>query len=158
MNFSGDNGLRQGKAGRLVVGMLLLAWLNVAAQPCLMAMELAPDKSVASEHAAHSEHGDHSSHASDSMDCGHCPPLAHDHTVSCETGSASNCEIFPGYNFDGRQFKQQAKDVVPQLALFLPVSTVDYSMAAASLMTQDTRRLKFTGDPPLNIRHCVFLK
>jgi hypothetical protein len=138
LNFSGENGLTKGTAGRLIIGVLFCAWLNVAAQPCLMAMEPAPDTSHPSEITVHSEHNEHSSHTSDAPDCGHCPPGINDRGTWCETGSASDCEIFPGYNVDGRQFKQQAKDISPQLALFTVASTVDYSMAVTPLLAHST--------------------
>lgn len=158
MNFSGENGLTKGPARRFVVGMLLLAWLNIAAQPCLMAMELPPDASPASEQSVHSEHGEHASHTADSPDCGHCPPVADDRAVQCAAGSAADCEIFPGYNVDGRQFEKQAKDVSSQLALISSTITLDRSMEVTPLKPNDVERLKYNGDPPLNIRHCVFLK
>lgn len=157
MNFSGENGLNKGPARRIVVGMLLLAWLNIAAQPCLMAMEMAPDASPASELTVHSEHSEHVSHGADAPDCGHCPPVAYDHALQCASGAASDCEIFPGYNVDGRHFDKQAKDVSPQPAIIALAGTVDHSRAVASL-PHDVKRLKFAGDPPLNLRHCVFLK
>ncbi len=158
MSFSGNNRLIKGASGRFALGVLLLAWVNIAAQPCLMAMELAPDSSFASEHTVHSEHSEHSAHASDAPDCGHCPTLSGDQAVPCETGSASECEIFPGYNVDGRQFKQLAKDVSPHLALFTLGGTLNNSTDVTPFLPHDVKRLKFNGDPPLNIRHCVFLK
>jgi hypothetical protein len=158
LNFSGDNGLTKGPARRFVVGMLLLAWLNIAAQPCLMAMEMAPDASHASEQTTHSGHGEHASRASDMPGCGHCPPVASDQAAQCETGSAANCELLPGYNVDGRHFDKQAKDVPPQLVLAALSITVDSTATVTPLLPHDIKRLKFTGDPPLNIRHCVFLK
>ncbi len=158
MGFSGENGLIKGMAGRVIVRVLMLAWLNVAAQPCLMAMETAPDASPASEHSVHFEQSEHLSHASGMPNCGHCPPLGGEQAIPCETGSASDCELFPGYNLDGRQYEQQAKSVSSPAAPLLLIDTVDCSAAVTRFLPHDVKQLKFNGDPPLNIRHCVFLK
>lgn len=158
MSYSGKNRLQTGAWGRFVLSMFVLAWLNIAAQPCLMAMEMAPETTLASEPAVHSEHAEHLADALDATDCGHCPPAVDHQEILCETGSASDCELFPGYNVDGRQFKLQAKDVSPPLALFTIENTLDFATPAAIFSPQDRKRLKFAGDPPLNIRHCVFLK
>lgn len=144
--------------GRCALGLLVFAWLNVAAQPCLMAMETAPATSQASEPAAHSGHAGHMADATAASDCGHCPPGVDHQKALCETGSASDCEIFPGYNVDGRQFKPQLKDVSPPLAMSTIERTLDYSAPVRLFPPDDNRRLKYAGDPPLNIRHCVFLK
>jgi hypothetical protein len=138
--------------------MFVLAWLNVATQPCLMAMEMVPDAPLASEQAVHPGHAEHMAEATAATDCDHCPPGVDHQEVLCATGSASDCEIFPGYNVDGRQFKQQLKDVSPPLTLSTIESTLDFSAPVRLFPPQDDKRLKFAGDPPLNIRHCVFLK
>jgi hypothetical protein len=155
LSFSGKNRLQTGAWGRFVLSLLVLAWLNIAAQPCLMAMETAPETSQASDHALHSGHA---GHIADATDCNHCPPGMDHQKVLCETGSAADCEIFAGYNADGRQFKPQLKDVSPPLALSTIESTLDFSAPVRLLPPHENKRLKFAGDPPLNIRHCVFLK
>jgi hypothetical protein len=152
LSFSGKNRLQTSTWGRFVLSLLVLAWLNIAAQPCLMAMETAPETSQASEHALHS------GHIADATDCNHCPQGMDHQKVLCETGSASDCEIFSGYEVDGRQFKPQLKDVSAPLALSTIESTLDFSAPVRLFPPHDNKRLKFAGDPPLNIRHCVFLK
>jgi len=158
LNFSGKNRLQTSAWGRFILSVFVLAWLNVATQPCLMAMEMVPDTPLASEHAVHSGHAEHMADAPAATDCDHCPPGVDHQEVLCETGSASDCEIFPGYNFDGRQFKQQLKDVSPPLVLSTIESSLDFSVPVRLIPPHDNKRLKFAGDPPLNIRHCVFLK
>ena len=155
MSFSGKNRLQTGAWGRFVLSLLVLAWLNITAQPCLMAMETAPETSQASDHALHSGHA---GHIADATDCDHCPPGMDHQKVLCETGSAADCEIFSGYEADGRQFKPQLKDVSPPLALSTIESTLDFSAPVRLFQPHDNKRLKFAGDPPLNIRYCVFLK
>jgi len=158
LSFSGKNRLQTGAWGRFALSMFVLAWLNIATQPCLMAMEMVPDAPLAPAHAVHSEHVKHMADASTSSDCGHCPPAIEHQEILCETGSASDCELFPGYNVDGRHFKPQLKDVFPPLALSTIQSTPVCSLAVTPFSAHDNKRLKFAGDPPLNIRHCVFLK
>jgi hypothetical protein len=155
LSLSDINRLETSAWGRFSLGLLVLAWLNIAAQPCLMAMEAAPETSQASAHAVHSGHAEH---IADATDCDHCPPGADHQKVLCETGSAADCEIFAGYNADGRQFKPQLKDVSPPLALSTIESTLAFSAPVRLIPPHDGKRLKFAGDPPLNIRHCVFLK
>ena len=155
MSFSGKNRLQTGAWGRFFLSLLVLAWLNIAAQPCLMAMEMAPETSQITDHAVHSGHA---GQIADAIDCDHCPPGMDHQKVLCETGSAADCEIFAGYNADGRQFKPQLKDVSPPLALSTIESTLAFSAPVRLFPPHDNKRLKFAGDPPLNIRHCVFLK
>ena len=42
--------------GRFVLGAFVFAWLNVAAQPCLMAMEMAAEPDRMSIHGGHGGH------------------------------------------------------------------------------------------------------
>lgn len=158
MSLSGINRLETSAWGRFVLALLVLGWLNIAAQPCLMAMETAPEKLQVSEPAAHSGHAGHIADATAAFDCDHCPPGVDHQKVLCETGSAADCEIFAGYEVDGRQFKPQLKDVSPPLAMSTIERTLDYSAPVRLFPPHDNKRLKFAGDPPLNIRHCVFLK
>jgi len=137
--------------------MFVLAWLNIATQPCLMAMEMAPDASPTTEQAAHSGHATHMSDGTESTDCSHCPSAINDQEVLCATSAVSDCEVFPGYNVDGRQFKQ-LKDFSPPLFVSPIECPPDFSIPVTQLPPQDHKRLRFAGDPPLNIRHCVFLK
>lgn len=138
--------------------MFVLAWLNLTTQPCLMAMESAADTPLASAHAVHPEHAEHMGGANAADDCGHCPPGIESEEILCATGSASDCGLFPGYNIDGRQFKLQPKDVFLPLALSTIECSLDFSAPVTLFPPHDTKRLKFAGDPTLNIRHCVFLK
>lgn len=158
MNLSGKNRLQTGAWGRFVLGMFVIAWLNIAAQPCLMAMEMAPDAVPASEHAAHAGHADHMSDETNKTDCGHCPTNFINQEALCESGPATGCDVFPGYNVDGRQFEKPLKDFPqPQFLSAIEWSS-DCTVPVTLIPPQDYRRLKFAGDPPLNIRHCIFLK
>ncbi len=158
MSFSGNNRLQTGAWGRFVLSMFVLAWLNIATQPCLMAMEMAPEESLAAAHAMPAGHAGHMADATEAADCGHCPPgIVHQESL-CETGSAVDCELFSSHNVDGRQLKLQPNDVSPPLASSTPENTLDFIAPVTLILPHDSKRLKFAGDPPLNIRYCVFLK
>jgi hypothetical protein len=94
----------------------------------------------------------------DDADCGHCPPDASHGEAPCETGSALGCEVFPGYQADGRQVKLKLNDVAAQMPLGIIETTLAFPSPVIAIQLLDKGRLKFAGDPPLNIRHCVFLK
>ena len=158
MSLSGIYRLETSVWGRCALGLLVFAWLNIAAQPCLMAMEMAPETSLASDHTLHSGHAVHIADATAATHCDHCPTGVDHQKVLWETGSAADCEIFAGYEVDGRQFKPPLKDLSPPLALSTIESTLDFSAPVRLFAPHDNKRLKFAGDPPLNIRHCVFLK
>ena len=44
---------------RFVLGVFVFAWLNVAAQPCAMAMELSPGKEINAELSGSADHSQH---------------------------------------------------------------------------------------------------
>lgn len=158
MKLSGNSRLQTGAWGRFVLGMFVVAWLNIATQPCLMAMETAPDAPMAAEHAAHSGHVELQANTTDADDCSHCPADNGHQEALCSTASASGCEVFPGYSVDGRQLELKFKDISPPLSLIQIDDVLDFRRPVSVFLPPDTRRLKFAGDPPLNIRHCVFLK
>lgn len=149
----------KGAWGRFFLGVCLLAWLNVAAQPCVMAMELAPDATIRAQ-GAH-EPGGHPGHAADheeSSDCGHCPPLASHESGACLTGSASDCGVSPDYNIEKRSAKLKLKDLAEPLVLPDAPDFTTFVRTTHALASIDDGQLKSRRDPSLNIRYCVFLK
>lgn len=142
--------------GRLVLSACLLAWLNVAVQPCLMAMELTPDAGVSMHEAA--GHAEHAADRDVGEECGHCPPLSGHQGALCSTSSASDCGVSPDYNADKRQAKPKLKDLAEPLAMpDLPESST-LALATTTLSLIDQGQLKFAQGPSLNIRYCVYLK
>lgn len=140
--------------GRLLLGVLAVAWLNLAVQPCLMAMQLSPEPIVGSPHAAHVDHASHSPiHG-----CDHCPPASSDNPKPCASGTASGCESIPAYNHDGRNGQSKIEDIPTFVAiadLAMPVIFVYPPLPSAF---SDCAALKYPNGPSLSIRFCVFLK
>jgi len=145
---------RHDKRGRFVLSMFVLAWLNLAVQPCLMAMESAPEPVVAS---AQSIHADHANHSPD-HDCDHCPPLLNGHAKVCVSATASNCDSTSSYNYDGRNGHSKLKDV-PTFAAIAEIAMPDeFTIPDSSPPPLDCTALDYPIEPPLSIRFCVFLK
>ena len=148
--------------GRFVLGAFVFAWLNVAAQPCLMAMEMSVEPAIAPAHMDHgSQHVDHGSdHTVDmSEGCGHCPPTGTAaHQGDCMTMQATDCTELPQSNVEARPLKVQLKDIPGLFAMPNAPPRIAYQAMAPLRMPQQCARLKFTDSPPLNIRYCVFLK
>ena len=132
----------------------MLAWLNLAIQPCLMAMEAAPESFVDSVHAAHT---DHASHSPD-HDCDHCPPALSDHAKSCVSVTTSDCSSIPDYNYDGRNGLSKLKDVPTFVAVAEPAIAFELVIPISSSPPLDCAAVDHLNEPSLNIRFCVFLK
>ena len=130
--------------GHPVLGLFAAVWLNLALQPCAMAME-----------------ADH--------DCPHCPP-AHEHEMSAHHGHGepkaeaacatmeAPCGELDDVSFDGRTGQLKVKDAVE-----LPVAIV-HDPAAATVTIAETCNyatgppIYADGSPPRHILFCVFLK
>lgn len=134
---------------RRVLGMFVVVWLNLALQPCAMAMG-----------------GD------DDHDCPHCPP-AHtqqhdghemspdamtDHDMPCASGVA-DCTATVAINVDGRTGHLKLKDV--------PTDQPDAIVPFAAPIADAAPNLIGFFDPPeahppdsspsLNVLYCVYL-
>lgn len=148
--------------GRLVLGAFVFAWLNVAAQPCLMAMDMTAETEMASGHAAHGNHqADQDVDRSEGTDpdCGHCPPSgAGTHQSACASMQAADCTDLPKSNIDGRQLKSEPRDIPGMFAVSQAPPQAVLGRPASSLTPQACTRLRFTDSPSLNLRYCVFLK
>ena len=140
--------------GQFLLGVFMLAWLNLAIQPCLMAMEAAPEPAVDSVHLAHT---DHASHSPD-HDCDHCPPALSDHAKSCVSAAASDCSSIPDYNYDGRNGLSKIKDVPTFVAIAEFAARVEFTVPTSSPPLLDCAAPNYPNEPPRNIRFCVFLK
>ena len=138
----------------MLLGVFVLAWLNLAAQPCLMAMEATPDAIVDSVHAVHA---DHATHAPD-HDCDHCPPALSDHAKSCASAAASDCSSIPEYNYDGRNGQSKIKDLPTFVAIAVLAMPGEFLVPTKSPPLLDCATLVHPNEPPLRIRFCVFLK
>jgi len=147
--------------GRFVLAAFVFAWMNVAAQPCLMAMEMSaePEMTAPMDHGAHNV-DQHAAHAENAVeDCGHCPPSGSAaHQNECATMQATDCTELPQSNIDARSLKAEFKDVPGTFAVAQAPPLAKIFRSSLLVMPRNCARLKFTASPPLNLRYCVFLK
>ncbi len=141
--------------GSFILSVFVVAWLNLAVQPCLMAMELAPEPATA--HSAHSAQSAHSSHA-DSHDCGHCPGAVNHDYQACASSTASTCGVTPDYNYDARNQLPKLKDISTYVVIAEPLLRVESDLRKDPVQPSHCADLSWPGEPPLNLRYCVFLK
>jgi len=138
--------------GRFILSVFVVAWLNLAVQPCLMAMELAPEPATA--HSAQSAHSSHS----DRHDCGHCPGAVNHDYQACASSAASTCGTTPDYNYDARNQLPKLKDISTYVAIADPVPRLEFDLRNEPVQSPRCADLSWPGEPPLNLRYCVFLK
>jgi hypothetical protein len=131
-----------------------IAWLNLAIQPCLMAMEVTPASVVDAAHAAHMEHANQSP----DHDCDHCPPVLSDQSKICASAAASDCSSIPDYNYDGRNGSAKFKDIPTYVAIVDRAIPFEFTIPTDSPPSVDCAAPDHPNEPPLNIRFCVFLK
>lgn len=129
----------------------MVAWLNLAAQPCLMAMEQAPEPATATAHMAHAGH-------SDSHHCDHCPPAMDQNYEACVSSAASACGVTPDYNNDARNKLPELKDIPTYVAIADLLPLVEFEFQKDFVQPPDQAGLHFPGGPSLNVRYCVYLK
>ncbi len=135
--------------GRRVLSLFVVAWISAVMQPCLMAMEMdTPDELTMS--AAHSL-SDHVEEHS----CPHCPPSSpHGDQMSVQS---SDCGELPDYKKGDRFSKQQLDN--DWLPVFANAGYVHEVFVPADVLSgREIPDSTYPGDPPINLRNCVFLK
>lgn len=150
-----DNRFASAGWRRVVATVLVLSWVNVSAQPCLMALDPAPDSTVVTEHSGHAGHAapDH-----DTMPCDHCPPAGDTAGVLCANGINSSCGESPDFSTKTRKADFQFKgDDFGSALPSLPEPSANRDAATHGVVA-DTGLLKNRSGPTLSIRYCVFLK
>lgn len=146
--------------GRIVLGAFVFGWLNAAAQPCMMAIELAAEPAAQSAHAGHGMHQDDPDAAQGGgSNCGHCPPAgAGGHQSACATIQAADCDDSSSASVDSRQLEFKLKYTPGMFAIsqgppiersFRP----DSSFAPPACVSP-----RFANGPSSRLRYCVFLK
>jgi hypothetical protein len=140
--------------GRFFLGVFMVAWLNLAVQPCVIAMESIPEPDVVS---AQSVHEDHANHAAD-HNCDHCPPVLSVHANTCASAVTSDCGSIAEYNYEGRNASAKLKDLPPDTGIAIPANSIDFNVPDFSPPPLNCAAPDFSGEPSLNIRFCVFLK
>jgi hypothetical protein len=146
--------------GQLMLSVLLLSWLSVSLQPCLMAMEHAPDMAMES---GHSEHATHVEDATDLVsldaDCGHCPPVNCKSIDSGDVVISPECQPDSYFSLDSRRVKYNLKNAQFDLpASIAPPVTVPAISANKSMPSVVDLFSAVPGNrPPLNLLNCVYL-
>lgn len=140
---------RQIPWARRALGMFVVVWLNLALQPCAMAMG-----------------GD------DDHDCPHCPPshtqrheghemssdTMPDHDMPCATGAA-DCTAFGAVNVDARSGDLKLRDApIDQLDVIVPfaVSIADAGPSRTAVIEPPWPHPP-DSTPPLTVLYCVYL-
>ena len=135
--------------GRRVLSVFVVAWISAAMQPCLMAMEMAGPVEVTMA-------GDHSlSDHAEKHSCPHCPPSS-PHSDQTRALMA-DCGELPDFKQGDRFSKLEVDDtwyqVVANAGFGLSPSAPKHVQSG-----RDCPNPKYAGDPPLNLKNCVFLK
>ncbi len=126
------------RRGRSALGLVVVAMLNLAFQPCAMAMDMDTD------------HG-----------CPHCPPeMQHAaHEARQDLAEIATCDVVGVYNVDSRTDKPQAKDPCPDVHVLPAAEPPTPAATEAQRVDGDCGAVpRYSGDPPLNLLYCVFLK
>ena len=140
--------------GRFLLGVFVVAWLNLTVQPCLMATESSPEQAAASTQSAHADHASHSTdHA-----CDQCPPALGDHATACVSADASDCSAISVVNYDGRDGPAKPKDVPTYMAIADFAIPSEFTIPVESPPPFDCAVSLYPSEPPLSIQYCVFLK
>jgi len=126
--------------------LFVAVWLNLALQPCAMALE-----------------------ADNDHDCPHCPPAqVHehggmhgnmDHEMPCADG-LSDCAIVEDLNHDGRsgQFKLKDAPVDMLLAIAPQELALPFQQPANAKLHPRHTSVHAGAPPPLHVLNCVYLK
>ena len=140
--------------------MLMFAWVNSSAQPCAMAAGDQDSQTVAAghEHAGHAGHGGHSLPPDGVDSCGHCPPGGATIVERCADGMNVSCGALPEASSEARKAESKLKlpDIPPEVTS--PYDFGDGPDPCAVTVPLDPGLLKRQTNPPLSLRHCVFLK
>lgn len=111
--------------GRTVLAAVLMAWLTTALQPCLMAMEVAPEPPDA-KFAPMAGHEGHSAHEDTTTidHCPHCPAADAQSNDVCGTVLQADCDQSPAY-YDARTTSVKVNDTLSDMPVGLgPPSVV----------------------------------
>ena len=135
----------------VVLVAFLVAWLNLAMQPCLLAMELPAEPITETGHPSHSSH-------SNGQYCGHCPSaLDNGHRV-CALSAASACGVTLDFDVDARSKLPKFEDTSTFVVIAESPPIFEFVLRKNPVRSPDPTNLSYPTAPPLYVRHCVFLK
>ena len=147
--------------GRLVLSVFVIAWMNAALQPCLMAMELSPNESASI--SAIAEHNGHQDHSANNVDhkhqaCPHCPPSTSHDSNSCAVTALNDCDILPEAKPGERIQNVDLSDAFGDAHSNYHYYGLDRAPPALAVVSPDRLKPTFVVGPSISIRNCVFLK
>jgi hypothetical protein len=152
-----ENSFKSKAWRHVVASLLILSWINVAAQPCLMAMETGGDTATAAAHQ-HGMHADHDAADPSTAHCDHCPPAGATQAERCADGINADCGDTPAYSAETRKADFKVKGVdIGGMPSGPPGSCSDPDIVSREVPI-DPGLLKRTTAPALAIQFCVFLK
>ena len=132
--------MRQAKMAKRILPIFVAAVLSIAIQPCAMAM------------------GD-----SIKSDCPHCPPAQvehldqNHHQAPCNDANMQ-CDCDASDPIDTRTSESKLKDKPLVTAAVFNAAAAVLPALAAGTPSRGTYSAPHSGEPPLSIRYCVFLK
>jgi len=140
-----DSRQQQQSRGRRALGLFVAVWLNLALQPCAMALA-----------------------AEDHNDCLHCPPaqsVEHNgvhgdmgHDMPC-ADDLSDCAIVDALNHDGRSGKIKLDDAPADMLLAIAPHELSLPFGQVVSERAPPRYASVhAATPPLNVLYCVYLK
>jgi hypothetical protein len=134
------------RVGRATLALFAVVWLNMAAQPCLMALESGGDHEAGHAQMAPEGHGDDH--------CPHCPP-----TESPETGTDERCAFVSGFDYDARSYADdQSIKIKPPADAALPFDLLQSSpVVRLAGITGVDPPLPHSHSPPF-LRFCRFIE
>jgi len=136
---------QQQTRGHRALGLFALVCLNLALQPCAMALQ------------------------SDDYDCGHCPPAqasghaethaGHDQDAPC-ADATSDCAMADDWNHDGRggQFKVKDAPTDTLIAITPHELAAPFRRPADAILRSRYALSHAATAPPLYVLNCVYLK
>ena len=135
---------------RRVLGVFVMVWLNVALQPCAMALDDAHEHGC--QHCPQLQAEEGASHGS------HEPTASRDSEPACDT-SASPCAFLDDFNYDGRTAKLKVEDTQGEIPACLVSSNAVFALQNNSEVLSGSIATSYAPGhrPPLNVLHCVYL-
>ena len=127
---------------RRTLGAFVFVWLNLALQPCVMAL--------GSEHQG---------------DCPRCPPATseqhalHDMaSMEMPCATSADCTVLDDYNYDGRTNQSKVKDFQGDSFAVVPWALTEPGPEVSRPLRSSTTSNHHSGaSPPLHIFYCVYL-
>jgi hypothetical protein len=135
---------------RRVLVLLIVAWLNLALQPCAMALGADPVPDCP-----------HCPSAQASEDAAQAMHAAADAAMPCATsvGSVGDCDSLDEMRADSRAGELKVKDAPgDQPVALLPAAALVDQWAFAAPAALPVRCNCPAASPPLNVLYCVYLK